>query len=379
MPVVERIFPRRNPAETAAPVKRTRRAVWIALALVAVVSLLTYAGLAYFHQVNKPIAVQATATPTPSATISPTATPAPVYAKLDGRPVAAGKDNLHPLAVMIENHPDARPQAGLGSANLVYEAIAEGGITRFMAVFDDAAGTAVKVGPIRSARTYYLHFAEELHAIYAHAGGNIDALDEISAGAPIFNEDGLALGSPLFTRDYSRNVASEHTLYSTTDKLWNYAIQTRQWPTAGDYSAWTFQDDVALAQRPSSQSVVVNVSSSEYNVTWQYDRANNDYLRVMAGAPHIDVNTGKQITTKNIVLQTVDRRAILTRINEQGYVYTLTGSGVAVVIQDGISIKGTWKNDGTRTRYFDASGNEIAMVRGTTWVHLVHSDSVINY
>jgi hypothetical protein len=345
-----------------------------------VIAALTYGVLAYVHQTKKPATSPTPATPTTAIkpTPTPTATPIPKIASfLDGVLAEPGKENIHPLAVMIENHPDARPQAGLGQASLVYEAIAEGGITRFMAIYKDPS-IPVRVGPIRSSRTYFLHFANEIHALYAHAGGNRDALDEIAAGDTP-DLDGLIIGDPVFKRDYSRGVASEHTLYSSTDSLWNFATVKNHWSQIGNYKPWNFQDDPASNKRPVSQLVNVSVSDSLYAVQWNYDTASNSYLRTMAGTPHKDADTGAQIAVKNIVIETVNRQQTVTRSNEQGWIYTTTGSGPAVVIQNGIAIKGTWKHTDERTRYYDESGKEISFTRGTTWVHIVHPDSIVSY
>jgi len=375
-PIVRRVFPKSFQTKTLKSRRYTKPL--IALGGLLCVSLITYGALAFYQQTHRAVTIVPVASITP--TPSPTATPTPAAQAeniLDGTMVDPSKANVHPLAVMIENHPDARPQSGLGSANLVYEAIAEGGITRFMAIYRDPS-QAVRVGPVRSSRTYFLHFANEINAFYAHAGGNRDALDEIAAGGT-YDLDGLSLGSPLFTRDYSRNVATEHTLYSSTDKLWQYATVTNKWPTTSSFSPWLFQDDPATDKRPASQTVNVKVSDSLYAVSWAYDPASNSYARSMAGAPHIDANTGQQIKVKNIVLETVQRQATVTKIGEEGWIYTTTGTGPAVIIQNGTAIKGTWKHDGDRTRYYDSNGQEVHFVRGTTWVQIVHSDSAISY
>ena len=322
-------------------------------------------------------------TPQPSsvADASPTPTPTPslTSSKLSGAMVPVGSEALRPLAVMIENHPDARPQSGLGSADLVYEAIAEGGITRFMAVFGDPR-VSVKVGPIRSARTYYVDFATELGAFYAHVGGNADALDELKSDGRIYNLDEFSVGEPTFAREFNRNVALEHTMYSTTDKLWNYATSNKNTPSTADYQSWQFAADPPASSLPQSQKVTINFSSSQFQVTWNYDPTTNSYSRVMAGQPHIDVDTNKQITAKNIILETVAKKPTTTRINEQGWIYTLTGSGSAVVINNGHATPVTWKKSGTdRTRYYTTDGKEVTLTEGTTWVEIVHTDIPTTY
>ena len=319
----------------------------------------------------------ATTQPTATPTATPTPTPIPLVArKLDGVLVPTGTEDIRPLAVMIENHPDARPQSGLSKANLVYEAIAEGGITRFMAVFANPQ-TSVRVGPVRSARTYFLDFATELNAFYAHVGGNIDALDQISQKGGVGNLDEFSVGSPTYARDPSRNVAIEHTMYSTTDALWQYAMKKGMSPTS-QYTGWSFTDPAPTADRGSAQSAHIVFSSASYTVDWKYNLATNLYERSLAGSPHLDAIDTTQITASNIVLQTVVTTHITTRIGEDGWRFTLTGSGKGTLLQNGIATPITWKKSGTdRTIYTTADGKEVQFVRGTTWVELVHSSTGI--
>jgi hypothetical protein len=344
---------------------------------------ISYATAAYFDQQRRPLGqpllvsgsgktTQSTLTPSPSPT------PATAFALLDGTNVAASSYNLHPLAVMIENHPDARPQSGLGAASLTYEAIAEGGITRFLAIYRDPT-IATKVGPIRSARSYFVNFARELNAFYAHAGGNRDALDLIPS-AGVQNLDGLVVGNPTFTRDFSRGVAQEHTLYSSTEKLWQQATERSGWSKTASFTSWKYQE-VVPSNLPASQTIGVAVSSQEYQVRWQYDSASNTYLRTMAGQAHRDANTGEQIRASNIILQTVNRTPTKTRVGEEGWIYDTRGSsGSVVVIRNGTTIKGTWAQRGDeRTKFMDSTGAEIPLARGTTWVHIIHPDSLVTY
>lgn len=311
---------------------------------------------------------------TPSPTPIPTPTLLP--SKLNGAMVVEGSEALRPLAVMVENHVDARPQSGLSKADVVYEATAEGGITRFMPVFGDPR-TAVRVGPVRSARPYFVDFATEYKAFYSHVGGNATALDQIKATG-VYDLDQFALGEPTYKRDFSRNVATEHTMYSSTEKLWDVATVQRKWGTNAEYESWKFIDDGDPAVRPVTQSVSVNFSTPSFLVDWQYNPTTNAYLRTMGGKPHVDAIDGKQIEAKTIILQNVVRTSHVTRINEKGWKFQLTGSGKATVIQNGTAINGTWKKTGTeRTRYYNDAGEEISLVRGVIWVTMVHADTPI--
>ena len=291
---------------------------------------------------------------------------------LDGTMVDKDSANRHPLGVMVENHVDSRPQSGLSSASVVYEAIAEGGITRFLAVYSPRG--AEKVGPVRSARTYYVNWIKELNGYYAHVGGNYDALELIKK-IGILDLD--QFGSPsAYWRDKSRNVSSEHTMYTDTNKLYGIA-NDKKYTTENTFIPYKFVDEPAIELRAiESQIVSINFGNASYNVVYRYDKASNSYLRELAGKAHVDAATNQQIQTKNIVIQTVNRRPTVTKINESGWIMDTTGTGKAVIIRDGIKVDGTWKkdNDNSRTRFFDAAGTEVNFNRGTTWIEVLSPD-----
>lgn len=303
-----------------------------------------------------------------------------------------------PLGVMIENHKNARPQSGLSFADIIYEAVAEGGITRFLAIYYCQDGA--QIGPIRSARTYFLDFISEYgdSPLYAHVGGAntsgpADALGQITDyGWTGYNDlNQFSIGFPTFWRDYDRlghTTETEHTMYSTTSKLWQFADKSRQltnvdkkgnsWDTK--FVSYTFKDDAAIAERPQNQTVRLEFwkGYSEYFIDWTYDKALNVYKRSNSGA-HIDKNTDKQLTTKNIVIFSMQE----SRAND-GYegnlhlLYKTKGSGKAIILQDGKKITATWKKDGrtARTLLFDTNGAPIKFNRGKIWFEILPLDGV---
>lgn len=295
-----------------------------------------------------------------------------------------------PLIVMIENSTDARPQSGLSSADIVYEAIAEGGITRFAAVFycQDAAILA----PIRSARTYFIDFASEYgpFPLYTHVGGAnaagpanaLGQLDDYGwSGHNDLNQ--FSIGYPVFVRDYNRldhTVATEHTMETSTSKLWDYAKQNRQitnvdstgteWNTK--FVKYTFKDDAPAAARPASQNVHLEFwpGGTDYSVDWAYDSANNVYKRSNGGQPHLDLNTKKQLTAKNVVILWMQEdNAQDGYANNEHLLYQDLGTGKATIFMDGKQILGTWKKATrtSRTLLYDAQGNPIQFNRGNIW------------
>lgn len=300
-----------------------------------------------------------------------------------------------PLAVMIENHQESRPQSGLSSADVVYEAVAEGGITRFMAVFLCNLSD-VQVGPVRSARTYFLDWLSEYDALYAHVGGAntpgpADALGQIIT-YKIKDLNQFNIGFPTFWRDYQRlgrSVATEHTMYSSTAKLWEIGAK-RGWAAADAagvrwdkaFVPWTFKDGQAGAGNVGKITVNFWESQRDYQVEWNYDQSCNCYRRKNAGADHTDLNNNKVISPMNVVVQYMQE----SRAND-GYegnahlLYANKGTGKAVIFQNGQAIEGTWSkaNRLTREKFLDKNGKEIPFVRGQIWIETVPVGSTVTY
>lgn len=300
-----------------------------------------------------------------------------------------------PLAVMIENHQEARPQSGLSSADIIYEAVAEGGITRFMALYYCNLSD-VQVGPVRSARTYFLDWLGEYDALYAHVGGAntpgpADALSQIIK-YEVKDLNQFSIGFPVFWRDYQRlghPVATEHTMYSTTAKLWSVG-EKRGWTasdSAGlkwdeDFTSWKFKDDEAGS--PTAGNIKINFWDSQgaYGVDWVYDPSANAYKRKNGGEDHMDLNKKIQLTAKAIVVQF--QRESNANDGYPGNVHLLygtTGSGKALIFQDGNVIEGKWLKASrtSRSKYVDQKGKEIEFNKGQIWIQTVPEGSKVTY
>lgn len=305
-----------------------------------------------------------------------------------------------PLGVMIENSTDARPQSGISFADVTYEAMAEGGITRFLNIY--YCQDAPEVGPVRSARTVFVNLVSEYGSfpLYAHVGGAntsgpADALGQISQyGWDGYNDlNQFSIGFPTYWRDYDRlghDVATEHTMYSTTTKLWDFAKANRDltnvdkngnsWDTK--FVPYTFADDASVSQRPSSQTIHIEFGNggSDYFVDWTYDPKTNLYMRANGGKPHIDLDTKKQLSAKDVIV--MYERIVNV---DDGYEnslhlgYTDTGTGKAVIFMNGKEIKGTWKKATrtSRTQLFDSNGNPITFVRGKLWFDILPLSGVV--
>jgi hypothetical protein len=280
-------------------------------------------------------------------------------------------------AVVIENHPDARPQAGLGQAGVVYEALAEGGITRFLAFFLDQR--PAKLGPVRSIRTYFVDWALEFNAPVAHAGGNADALDLIGPlGMKDMNQ--FYHGSSFYRS--GENKAIEHTLFTTSDQL-DAMEAALGYNKPADFAPSPRKADnpPAAGAAATHPNIHIDYSYNGYQVDYAYSAATNDYARSMAGVPHLDRNTGEQIHVKNIVVEYMPTSFGTTRIGEQTVIMATPGSGKAIVFHDGTAIEGTWSkaSHSQRTQLMDASGNPIALDAGNTWYSIVPTTKVVTY
>jgi len=304
-----------------------------------------------------------------------------------------------PMAVMIENEIDARPQSGINDADVTYEALAEGGITRTMDVF--YCQDAGIVGPVRSARTYFLDWASEYgnNPLYVHVGGAntpgpANALGQIGDyGWNNYNDmNQFSIGFPIFYRDETRQgheVATEHTMYSVTSKLWNFAAQSRglsnvdksgkAWDTS--FVPYKFTNALPASERPSSQVISIPWSGPDYAVTWTYNSKDNLYYRDNGGATHIDRDTHKQLIATNVVvLFQTEKNA------DDGYedgahqLFGTTGSGDALVFENGKETKATWKKATRtdRTILTDSSGNEITFTPGKLWFEVLATGSEVD-
>lgn len=299
-------------------------------------------------------------------------------------------ENHRPLGVMIENHVESRPQSGISSSDVVYEIVAEGGITRFLVIY--YCQDAEVIGPVRSARTYFLDFISEYgdSPLYAHVGGAntpgpADSLSQIeSYGWQAYNDlNQFSIGFPVFVRDYDRlgrTVATEHTMYASTTQLWDYAAEKRdlteknedgdEWDE--DFVEYTFKDDAKLDARPQNQKVSHTFwdGYGSYDVLWTYDKETNSYLRSNGGKPHIDLNNNEQLSAKNVVILYMrESRANDGYDNNLHLLYGTKGSGDAVVFLDGEEIEATWskRNRTSRLTLKDNRGKEIEFNRGRIW------------
>jgi hypothetical protein len=267
------------------------------------------------------------------------------------------------FAVQIENMIDGRPLSGLSKANLVYETLVEAGITRFLALFISGDDIVPKIGPVRSARPYYIDWAEEYRALYVHSGGSPEAL-EIIPNYDVLNFDEFANGR-YFWRDNSRYAP--HNLYTSYELLKN-GFEGKEGKVKENFISWQFKEEMPEEERPDSGLLEIYFSSDTYLARWKYQKNENVYLRYQGDEPKEDREGGK-IKAKNIAVQFTDIKAI----DEVGRKRIRTiGEGEAMIFHDGIKTEGTWKKEakGDRTKFYDKNGEEIKFNPGVTWIEV---------
>lgn len=289
-----------------------------------------------------------------------------VSRKIDGVLVLAGRENLPVSAVVIENHVDARPLSGLSRASLVYEAPVEGGITRFLAIF--AGDIAIdEIGPVRSARPYFVDLAEGFGGIFVHVGGSAAALSQISEDASGLIDVDLYYKSDYYWRDEKR--FAPHNVY-TSSKLLAAAVE-KYVADAPAYGGWQYKADAPSDRRPEKADVAVYSEYRPYAVKWVYDRVHNDYVRYEGGKLQKDKN-GPVVRAKNIVVLKTDIEIIdaITRRRIR-----TVGEGEAMVYRDGEAVAARWKKEDltSRLKFYASGGDEILFNAGATWIEIVSS------
>lgn len=326
-----------------------------------------------------------------------------------------------PITAMIENHADARPESGLSRADVVYEAVAEGGITRFMSVFYCAAPAEdIKAAPVRSARIYFVNLAAGYGTdpIFLHQGGannfcsdcpggvkpkgEIDptvdaygALDKLGWRNGQHGNDmdgGFNIGFPIVVRDQYRlssiPAAWEHSVVADLDEVYKEAAKRGFNFKEGNGTVWTqgfrkwlFQDGSPAASPTASDiKFVFWAGKGDYDVEWKYDSSTNSYKRFNGGKAHVDWEFDKpQLTAKNVVIMFATEKGPVDK--ELHVFYQVIGQGNALIFQNGQVIQGTWKKSSQLDRevFYDKNGSEIKMVRGAVWIEVVPAGNQVSY
>lgn len=266
-------------------------------------------------------------------------------------------------AIMIENSPDARPHSGLKQSGVVYEAIAEAGITRYIVLYQEDKPNLI--GPVRSLRPYYLSWAAPFDASIAHIGGSAKALREVRNGNyrdidQFFNPDAYWRASDRY---------APHNVYTNFSRL--DALNKSKGYKTSSFTAWERQDGKAV-KTPDAKSVTINFSSTPYNTRYAYNKKTNTYTRYLGGAPHIDREKGK-ITPSVVIAMIVKENTVM----EDGAreVIKTNGTGTAYIFQNGTVQKAKWRKTSQKKQieWLDSKGKPVVLNRGQTWIAAVPS------
>jgi hypothetical protein len=285
---------------------------------------------------------------------------------LTGEVVPSGRIPDRPaLAIKVENHPEARPQAGLNAADIVYEEPVEGGITRFIAVYQ--CGDQARIGPVRSARIADPDVLSQFGVpIFAFSGGAPHVERKVSSSELVPLDE--TAGGSAFERDPDRTAP--HDLYSGTRALYRVAKVRAGTPSP----VFSYSAEIENPSRRSG-GIRLPFSSSYADVFWTWDQRERAWLRAHGSEPHLD-EEGEPISADNVVVQ-----FIATAPDPRGGptpILTLTGGGRAYVFRDGRMIKGRWERESLRdvTTFVTKTGEEIELAPGRTWVELA-PDSIV--
>ncbi len=335
----------------------------------------------------------------PTEEEGPKTEPCPLNGRLYSKKQKEKWEKRRPLGIMVENHKEARPQSGLQNADVIYEAVAEGGITRFLAIY--LCEDSNPVGPVRSARVYFIRLLQEYgnYPLYGHVGGAntpgpADALGLIKKlGWNIYNDlNQFSVPFPYYWRDYERlkGRATEHTVYTSTEKLWRFAAKRRKLTDVDrkgirwdeEFRRWKFKEDSTLGKITKiSFGFWSTTPTDPYYVEWRFDKNQKTYIRYNGGKPLIDKNTNKPLAFKNIII--IFAREYPANDGYPGghLLYKLKGENKAIIFYNGKVIKGKWKKKtySDRMILYDSQGKEVVLTRGKIFVEVLPAGNKVIY
>lgn len=341
--------------------KRLTKKQWITIAAVFV--LLAGGGVIFALTRPEPAAPVA-------KTVPPPPPPEPITSPLTGLEVSEADSKRPVTGVMIENSDFARPQSGLREAGVVFEGIAEAGITRFLALYQEAKPK--DIGPVRSVRPYFLQWAMGFDAPLAHVGGSPEALNDIKKwGARDLDQ--------FFNAAYYHRISSRfapHNMYTSMSDL-DKAKKNHGWTTS-KFTGFLRKKAERPAAKPTARIIDFRISGPDYNVHYAYNKKYNVYARSEGGARHLDAATRKQLAPKVVIAL-----AMPYALKSDGYHsdYKTIGSGKMLVFQDGKVQKGSWKKSSSKSqfRFLDAKGQPIKLNPGQTWITALDSIAKATY
>ena len=348
----------------------THKKLSIILAVV-IVLILVGGGVALYYLLNPKA-------PAPAIKLPLVSTPAPqepvkpkYYSPLTGREVAdEGATHRSVTGIMIENSPSARPQSGLNDAGVVFEAIAEGGITRFATLYQDTAPKLI--GPVRSIRPYYLDWMAGFDATIVHVGGSANALKEVRNGQ--YKDADEFFNGGYFWRATDRYAPHNvYTSFQNMDKL-----NADKGYVSSSFTGWPRKED-APPTNPNASKIDIIISSATFNVHYDFDKGCDCYDRYIGGEKQLDRETGQNAKPKVVIAMKVPTHIGL----EDGYREQMSdlGNGTAYIFQDGTVTIGTWDKPDKKNplKFKNDKGEEIKLNRGQTWISVTAPEQSVTW
>lgn len=288
--------------------------------------------------------------------------PVKFYSKITGKEVTEAQSKRPVTAVMIENSPDARPQSGLAEAGLVFEAVAEGGITRFLVLYQEDQPAVI--GPVRSVRPHYASLVAPFEAGLAHVGGSDIPLRKLRSGSirdldQFFNPEAYRRATDRF---------APHNVYTSAKNL--DELNKAKKYTSSEFTPWKFSKKATPSTKPTARTITIPVSEGLFAVSYKWNATRNTYSRSQGGAAHTDREKGVISPTTVIAMQVP--HDVIKESNSYSYPNVNT-KGTAWLFQNGTVKKIKWNKAGDKSMiaFTDEEGKTVTLNPGRTWISLI--------
>lgn len=344
-----------------------KKTIWIRAAMLLMVIMLSLTACGGGDGKQQPPEETPTQTPSEEPTL-PTQVPVTFSAPYTGLPHEVEPVN-RPIAVMVNNFSAARPQSGLTNADVVWEVLAEGGITRLIAIFQSTNALTDTIGPIRSNRPYLIDVADSYKAVMSHAGASPEGYGILQKQKKPYLDE-ISNAGPYYWR--SKDRKAPHNLYSNLEKLREGAAK-RGYDNDKPQIAYTFTEAGSVASDPlakTAEQLSFIFTLKNYKVGYQYDASTSVYKRTINGEPHIDKNNDQQLSATNLI---IFETAHKTLDNEGRLSVDLTKGGKALLFQKGKVMEAEWVRASDGMLRWVKDGKELELIPGKTFIHIVPS------
>jgi len=297
--------------------------------------------------------------------------PGYTFSALTGMYIREENANRRPFAVVFNNERQAIPQSGLMAADIIYEVLAEGSITRIVAIYQDF--DAEMIGPVRSTRSYFTYFALDHGAIMAHHGGSVTGYNSIrNRGIP--HVDGMRFDGTVFWRDPERRASRglEHSSYTSAQRLLdvsdtlNFDMTARE-----DLGLFKFFEESTVIEGGGVANLVSVPFHNSNTTTFEFNAETGLYYKSWHGSAHMDAAIDEQLAVTNVIVMITNMTVI---DNEGRRNVTMTGSGRGYLATQGVYVPVTWARDSASspTRWYDEHGERLTVNVGRTWISVIN-------